>query len=253
MFEAELVDSVPAEAPAEAAPSPEPEATSPDGGNAAPESTEVDTPAAEATAPEATQPEESLYELPDGRKVDAATLQREWKENFMPDYTRKSQALAEKERVQQPLNNQTDVPAWKDPNYVPQSYAEIIELGKQAAIEELTARAHAEEQARTEVVAQIDSTVAAIKTKDPGLDENALFQHANKYGFTDLNTAYENYAELRKVAMDTEQRTLKNVNTRKVDPIAGGGTPTAPVGDALDYGQSGKYSGALEYLRSLKT
>jgi hypothetical protein len=41
-----------------------------------------------------------LFDLPDGRKVDAATLSKEWKENFMPEFTKRSQALAEKERLE---------------------------------------------------------------------------------------------------------------------------------------------------------
>lgn len=44
-------------------------------------------------------PEESLFELPDGRKVDASTLSKEWKENFYPEFTRRSQKLAEIERA----------------------------------------------------------------------------------------------------------------------------------------------------------
>jgi predicted NAD-dependent protein-ADP-ribosyltransferase YbiA (DUF1768 family) len=43
-------------------------------------------------------PEKELYELPDGRKVDSATLSKEWKENFYPEFTRRSQKLAEIER-----------------------------------------------------------------------------------------------------------------------------------------------------------
>ena len=43
-------------------------------------------------------PEESLFELPDGRKVDASTLSKEWKENFYPEFTRRSQQLADIKR-----------------------------------------------------------------------------------------------------------------------------------------------------------
>ena len=42
--------------------------------------------------------EAELFELPDGRKVDAKSLTREWKENFLPDYTKKAQRLAEIDR-----------------------------------------------------------------------------------------------------------------------------------------------------------
>ena len=39
-------------------------------------------------------PETPMYELPDGRKVTGEELSREWKDNFLPDYTKKSQELA---------------------------------------------------------------------------------------------------------------------------------------------------------------
>jgi predicted NAD-dependent protein-ADP-ribosyltransferase YbiA (DUF1768 family) len=45
-------------------------------------------------------PEESLFELPDGRKVDASTLSKEWKENFYPEFTRRSQQLADIKRAE---------------------------------------------------------------------------------------------------------------------------------------------------------
>jgi len=44
---------------------------------------------------------ETLFEMPDGKQVDAATLAKEWKENFYPEFTRRSQKLAEIERQSQ--------------------------------------------------------------------------------------------------------------------------------------------------------
>jgi len=44
------------------------------------------------------EPEKELFELPDGRKVDSSTLSKEWKENFYPEFTRRSQKLADIER-----------------------------------------------------------------------------------------------------------------------------------------------------------
>lgn len=105
---AELVDSVPA-APA----TPSEPATPP----AAPDKpAEPAAPAPEAT-PEATPetPAETLYELPDGRKVDAATLAKEYKENLLPEFTRRSQRLAEYEKVGKPEIINKNEPKWKDP------------------------------------------------------------------------------------------------------------------------------------------
>jgi predicted NAD-dependent protein-ADP-ribosyltransferase YbiA (DUF1768 family) len=65
-----------------------------------PEGTQVEQP--EQTQSETTKsetPEKELFELPDGRKVDSTTLSKEWKENFYPEFTRRSQKLADIERT----------------------------------------------------------------------------------------------------------------------------------------------------------
>jgi len=55
--------------------------------------------------------EQELYDLPDGRKVDGKTLSKEWKENFYPDYTRKSQKLSEFEKAQEAKRGDADTEA----------------------------------------------------------------------------------------------------------------------------------------------
>src|SRR3972149_7800719 len=87
-----------------------------------------------------------LYDLPDGRKVDAETLARKFKENFLPEFTRKSQALAEIERKKDITSPQDDLPAWKKPDYVPKDYGEVIELAKAEAIREMQNASQAEQQ-----------------------------------------------------------------------------------------------------------
>ncbi len=197
--------------------------------------TEVDTPAVD--------PEPQLYELPDGRKVDAETLSREWKENFLPDYTKKSQTLAEIKRAEA---SDPNVPEWKKEGYTPKSYAELIELGKQEALKEITTAAAAEEAKRIEISELVDSQVAILKAKDPKLDENALFAHANKYGFRDLSLAYQNMSEMKTVARVTEERVVKG-NAKKVDPIATG--TGSGSGGSIRYPQA---TSATEFLARLK-
>jgi hypothetical protein len=53
--------------------------------------------------------ETELFELPDGRKVDAATLSKEWKENFMPEFTKRSQTLAEIERKEKESKEKIEI------------------------------------------------------------------------------------------------------------------------------------------------
>ena len=82
--------------------------------------------------------ESKFYETPDGRQVTAEELQKEWKENFLPEFTRKSQELADIKRNKEQLNSPPkDEPAWKKDDYVPQNYAEVIEIAKKEAIEEV--------------------------------------------------------------------------------------------------------------------
>jgi len=44
---------------------------------------------------------EELFNLPDGRKVPAEELSKEWKENFYPEFTRRSQQLADFKRAEE--------------------------------------------------------------------------------------------------------------------------------------------------------
>lgn len=192
-------------------------------------------------------PEATLYELPDGRKVDAETLSREWKENFYPDYTRKSQKLAEVEKVTAPATvpptTQPTNPL-TDPTYVPQTYAELAKVIRESTIEEL----RSQEQARVDEVKAIEDSVASqlteIKTTDPTLNEDALFLHATKFGFRDLKLAHTNMQAMTQAVKDTKTITAKDIQKRNdpvsIKPGANGGNPNPS-----------NFSNAREYLRSL--
>ena len=221
----------------------------------------VETPSTEAPVkeetpadptPEPTKEEPALYETPDGRKVDAATLQKEWKENFLPEFTRKSQELAEIKREKDIKSTLKDEPAWKSPDYVPQNYAEVIELAKKEAIAEIQNTVRAEEERVASIKSSVEAEVAALKAIDPKLDENALFSHANKYGFQNLKTAHSNMIDMKKAALEIEQRTVKNLKTRESDPISTvpGGEMTTDGG--YDPNEMSSYDSASSYLASLK-
>lgn len=200
-------------------------------------------PAEETPKEETPAAEPQLYELPDGRKVNAETLTKEWKDNFLPEFTKKSQTLAEIERAKA---SETNVPEWKKEGYTPKSYAEIIEIAEKQALEKIQSQAAEKTRADAEVAAHIDSQLKAIKAKDPKLNEDALFNHATKYGFRDLTLAYENMSEMRKVAVVTEERVLKGA-AKKVDPIATGGA--SGPGSAPRYPNA---TSATEFLARLK-
>lgn len=251
MPEMELVDSVPAVQPA-ATPSPAPQepVAAPAAEPVAP-AAEPAAPATPTETPAAVEPTPALFKLPDGREVDAAGLQREY-ENLLPEFTRKSQELATlKAQSAPPIT--TEEPAWKNPDYSPKSWAEAIEIAKAEALKDLTANATAAQQAEAQTRAQVETELAQIKVSDPKVDENALFDHAVKYGFTDLKSAHANFKAMRDVALTTEQRVLKSLNTRAADPIAT--TPGATVAPkAQDYSPAGngQFRGALDFLEALK-
>jgi hypothetical protein len=213
--------------------------------------TVVETPTVDPQPEEIKPVEPELYALPDGRKVDAAGLKREY-ENLLPEFTRKSQALAAIERERDINKPRDDTPEWQKPDYVPKDYAEVIEIAKKAAIQEMQSTYQAE-QARVDAVkSEVESQVAELRSLDPKLDENALFTHANKYGFRDLKTAHANMMDIKRTAIETEQRVIKNLKTREADPIATVPGGNAEANDAYDPNRMSQYRGANEYLASLK-
>jgi len=231
-----LVDSVPAEAPAA------PETPSPAPVESAP--VESAAPAATPTAPEA--PAVQLYDLPDGRKATGEEVAQEYK-NLLSDYTRKSQKIAELEKG--PQKKDDDTPVWQKPDYTPTSYAEIIEVAKRAALDEIQNRTAAEQAQVAQVTQEIDNTINELKKIDPTLDENSLFQHATKYGFRDLKVAHSNMRDMRAAIKDAQDMTVKNLKSRSVDPVSGGSVPGE---GGIDRAATSNFRSAQEYLAHIK-
>ncbi len=184
-----------------------------------------------------------LYKLPDGREVEASVVVEEYK-NLLTDYTKKSQALAQKDTNITP--KETNANPYADPEYIPQSYAEIIEFAKEAALKELadrdTQRVEAEKAIETEVATQLEE----IKKLDPSLNENALFLHATKYGFRDLKVAHANMKDMSEAIKKTQTTTAQNIAKRN-DPVSTtSGSPTGTKPDRANF------TNAADYLRSLK-
>ncbi len=213
-----------------------------DGGNGIPTET-PSKPVEPVTPPVEDKPaivEPETFELPDGRKVDAETLSREWKENFYPEYTRKSQELAAKTQPKEEPKSPT-----ADPEWVPQSYEELLRMGEERALKAVEAR----EQARIDQQQAIEKGVIeqldAVKKTDPTINENELFLHATKYGFKDLGIAHQNMKDMRDLAKSVQQTTAKNIAKRN-DPvsISPGATGARP--------NPSNFATAAEYLRSLQ-
>lgn len=236
-------------------PTPAPEAT-PESVNA-PEAKPESAPETPVT-PETPAPSEpALYDLPDGRKVDAATLSREFKEKFLPDYTRKSQELSRLKNSQPPEAPKTDAtpaPAgkpWESPDWQPKDWNEVLQVATEQALERLTSTDREKAEQAQLVEQYVSSQLDEVKALDPKVDEGQLFAHATKYGFTDLKAAHINMKEMQSIRMTTEQNVLKNLKTRAAEPIAGGSGPKVTT-DEVDPANTSRFSSAADALRFIK-
>jgi len=222
--------NVPAEAPSQPV---EPEAP-----------TEPTEPATPAEPSEPSEPE--LYELPDGRKVDAATLATEFKDNFLPEFTRKSQELAQLKTTTPQTDPQPPKSPYADPDYIPQSYEEIIQAAKEAALNELAQRETERIKQDQAIETAVATQLSEVKKIDPNVNENQLFLHANKYGFRDLTVAYQNMKDMSAIVKTVQKQTTENIQKRQ-DPVS---ISPGAIGTTSD---PSAFSTARDFLRSLKT
>ncbi len=189
-----------------------------------------------------TEPE--LLELPDGRKVEPRVVVEEYK-SLLTDYTKKSQELALAKKGDIINNNEPSQNPYADPEYVPQSYEEILRVAEERAIKAIEAKELAKIEEQQAIENQVVSQLEEVKKLDPNVNENALFIHANKYGFRDLSVAYQNMKDMNQIVKSVQKTTADNIAKRN-DPVSI--TPGA-TGQRPDPSQ---FSNAVEYMRSLK-
>lgn len=223
-------------------PSEKPEATPSETPTEAPSEQPAETPVEEAPK------EEGLYELPDGRKVDAETVLNEYK-NLQKDYTRKSQELASIKPKEDTITNQ---PKWKDPEWIPENYPEIIEAAKEAIKREQEELTQQEIEQERILADRVDAELTEVKQLDPNVNENRLFEHAAKYKIPNLVAAYQNMKDFDEKLAAIREQTAKDVQKKVNDPVAGG-TKQVSVDDSADiYDPSVRTRSLVEHLRSLK-
>lgn len=205
--------------------------------------TEAPTETKETTEP--VEPKVELFELPDGRKVDGETLAKEFKENFLPEFTRKSQELAELKKGTITNDNKPADNPYADPNYVPQSYEEILKVAEERALKAIESKQQSIIEQQQAIENEVVSQLTDIKKIDPTLNENALFLHANKYGFKDLKLAHANMKDMSDVVKKTQATTAQNI-AKRADPVSV--TPGAG-GQKLN---PADFENAVAYLRAIK-
>lgn len=196
--------------------------------------------------------QDDLYELPDGRKVDAKTLTKEWKDNFLPEFTRRSQRLKEYESPKGDANKQPEQKnQWDDPNWQPKTWQEVFDANERRAEAKQQASRAQDEQDRARLNAFWDSQIAEIRKTEPDLNEDILFTHAAKYKFADLKGAYQNMKDLNLAVKSTERKVVQNMKARSAAaaPTGDGGHG----GDGMTYGEflESQSESPLEALRRL--
>ena len=213
--------------------------------------TEETTPTTEETpaeTPAETTPaaEPELFELPDGRKVDAAELSTLWREHFYPEYTKKSQDLAAltRQAPQQTPAETTD--PLKDPNYIPDTYDTLAAQIEQRILGGMQARQQAEAEAKQALEDNAIAQLTEVKTADPTVNEARLFQHAMKYQFTDLRLAHASMKDMDEAVKAAMTHVKQNAQDRQ-DPVSA--RPGAAAGGALD---PDSFASSVDYLRALK-
>ena len=191
-----------------------------------------------------------LYEVSDGRQLTGAQLREEYTK-LNSDYTRKSQKLSEYEKVA--INKEEEKPAWQNSDYEPKSWQEVIETAKTEIQREQAAGAQKEQERLQQLETSVQTQLDEIKKIEPNIDENALFVHAMKYKFgaDNVSGAFQNMSDMKKVVLKTEKRTVENIKKRAGEPIAtGGGQPSTSEG--YDPNEAAQYSGALDFLKTIK-
>ncbi len=209
------------------------------------EVTPEETPApVEEPVVEATEVKTETFKLPDGREVTAEELYKEHTENLIPEFTRRSQELAQLKKGEN-LNNKPTESKFANPDYTPQTYEEILQEAEARAVRTIEAKEQARLTQEKAIQDTVSNQLAEVKKVDPTVNENALFLHANKYGFRDLKVAHQNMRDMSELAKSVKQATAKDVAKRQdpvsVSPGATGGRP-----------EPSHFATAIDYLNALK-
>lgn len=208
-----------------------------------PETQVEETPSEEPEVQAVETPTEE-YELPDGRKVAGKEVVEAYK-SLQADYTRKTQELAS-------YKKSTPSPEYKDPEWTPSSYSEIIEKAKEELYRDMEEKREREMEVERQLASQVDSQMELVKQIDPNVNESRLFEHATKFKMPDLMSAYENMKYLNEQLEAVKQQTAKSIQKRSSDPVATARGEQAPIDESEIYVPSSRSSSLLDYLRQVK-
>ena len=180
-------------------------------------------------------------------------------DSLLPDYTRKSQRLADIDKGQEGKPDKLEEkPFYEKEGWVPKDYGELQRAiisardgGKQEALKALQNL----ETTRTEAVKQVDDFVTGVKEKDSEFDDNDFYDYiarhnlpANSINY--LKAAYSVYKEVR----TAEAKAPKGDKVRKDSvsgPSGGKGTPYS-ASDKFIRGSGSAFDAAMDAFHKLK-
>jgi len=208
------------------------------------------------------KPEEEakeMFDLPDGKKVDAEGLAKAWRDNFMPEFTRRSQELAalkSKTQIESPIPKKDDAEIpWKNPDWEPKTYQELADTimaqSERKVWQQILDESTKAERETKEREAFISQEIEQIKTLDPKVNINAVMAHASKYAFSSLIPAFQNLKALEDAEKRVEERVLKNLKIRAGEPVGTSGSE-ADQNTAFPAGVQTGYEKAKWILRNQK-
>ena len=148
---------------------------------------------------------------------------------LLPDYTIKSQRLAELEKGPKKDKPPPEEPFYLKKGWVPKDYGELQEALRDARESGNKAAIKAVEQAETKkatAAKQIDDFVVEVKEGDKEFDEDDFFEYAQKHKFPinsldSLRSIYSSYKEVRDAGGEGAKKAKENLLKRKEDTISG--------------------------------
>lgn len=151
-------------------------------------------------------------------------------DEILPDYTRKSQKVAEYEKGKEKGQEQPETlekAPYENPEWKPKDMAELgraIKMAEERGHKRALADLQKMESDRANAKQQVDDFVADIKKTDKDFDEDDFFQYAVKHKFPvdtvkDLEAVYSAYSETQAAAAEGEKRGRKGKAARSKDKV----------------------------------
>jgi hypothetical protein len=194
-----------------------------------------------------------MYDLPDGRKVDAKGLQAEY-QKILPEFTRKSQELAEFKKTKPEQVVKAEPEPWEKEGWQPKTWKEQMEATARLTeqrLDPLLARIRQQEQkeqATAQAISAAEAEMTSIKESDPRVNEDLIYKTATKYN-TSLTAAHQFLKDLKENEKSVEQRVLKNLKTREGDNV-GLNTPGSETDDTPSYDSIHGFKNTLSAARA---